>query len=95
MDFSSYDLPTTIRLIVLSGESRRIDVKRGSARGAIFIKEGEIYRVVSDRCEGDEAFFEILSWNNIVHSDSRQSEAPEGNVHISTTVFLDLIQKGK
>ena len=30
MDFSSYDLFTTLRLIVLSGETRSVDVRRGS-----------------------------------------------------------------
>lgn len=95
MDFSSYDLRTTIRLIVLSGESRKVDVKRGSMSGAIFIKEGEIYRAITHDREGDEAFFEILSWKNAVHNDSQQTELPEANVRISTGVFLDLLKSEK
>jgi hypothetical protein len=95
MDFSSYDLRTTIRLIVLSGESRRIDIKRGSIAGQIFIRGGEIYRAVTTERQGDEAFFEILSWKNAVHSDSQQIRLPETNVRISTAVFLDLLKNGK
>ncbi len=95
MDFSIYDLRTTIRLIVLSAEPRRIDIKRGSLSGSIFIKEGEIYRAVTSESEGDEAFFEILSWENAVHSDSTQVELPEANVRIPTAVFLDLLKSGK
>lgn len=95
MDFSSYDLRTTIRLVVLSGESRSINIKKGSLSGRIFIKGGEIYRVVTNDREGDEAFFEILSWKNAAHSDSQQTRLPEANVRISTAVFLDLLQSGK
>jgi hypothetical protein len=95
MDFSIYDLRTTIRLIVLSAEPRRIDVKRGSLCGSIFIKEGEIYRAVTGDRKGDEAFFEILSWENAVHSDSTEAELPEANVRIPTAVFLDLLKSEK
>ena len=45
MDFSGYDLFTTVRLIVSSGESRKIQVKKGGLTGFMFIKEGEIYCV--------------------------------------------------
>jgi hypothetical protein len=91
MDYSSYDLRTTIRLIILSGESRRVDITKGRRTGSVFINEGEIYRVEADDAQGDEAFFEILSWKRAVHRDSQQNTAPERNVRISTDVFLDLL----
>ncbi len=91
MDFSSYDLRTTIRLIVLSGESRRVDVKRGSMNGSIVVKEGDVYRAVTSEREGDEAFFEILSWKKAVHIDSQETGPVERNVKISTQVLLDLM----
>jgi len=91
MDFSSYDLRTTIRLIVLSGESRRVDVKRGRLNGSIFIKEGDVYRAVTNEREGDEAFFEILSWNRAVHMDSQEADPVERNVRVSTRVLLELM----
>ncbi len=93
IDFSSYDLRTTIRLIVSSGENRRVEVRRGSKRGAIFIRGGEIYRVVADQSQGDEAMFEILSWDKASHSDSRNEDVEERNVRIPTEVFLDLMEK--
>jgi len=92
MDFSSYDLPTTVRLIVLSGESRKIDVRKSSVTGAIFIKEGEIYRAVTDELRGDEAFFDIFSWKNEIHSDSQVNEAMEKNIRIPTGVLIDLLK---
>jgi uncharacterized protein (UPF0548 family) len=91
MDFSSYDLRTTIRLIVLSGESRRVDVKKGTLNGSIFVREGDVYRAVTGEREGDEAFFEILSWKKAVHIDSQEAGPTEKNVKISTQVLLDLM----
>lgn len=93
MDFSSYDLRTTIRLVANSGESRRVDVRQGSKWGAIYIRDGEIYRVETSELQGDEAFFEILGWKKASHSDSMDSDGPDRNVNISTEVFLDLLNK--
>lgn len=93
LDFSSFDLSTTIRLIVLSAESRRIDVRKGSRQGSIFIRAGQIYHVVTGDKEGDEAFFDILSWQDAIHRDVSQHETPEANLHICTDVLLDLLRK--
>lgn len=93
MDFSSYDLRTTLRLIVLSGETRRVDVVRGSKRGSMFIREGEIYRAVSNEAAGDEAFFDILSWEGATHADVQVAQPPESNLRISTEVLLDLLKE--
>ncbi len=92
MDFSGYDLRTTIRLIVLSGESRRIDVRRGSKNGSIFIKDGEIFAAITNIDTGDEAFFEMLSWKQSAHSDSHEPHPPEKNLRISTSVLLDAMK---
>jgi hypothetical protein len=93
LDFSSFDLSTTIRLIVLSAESRRIDIRKGSRQGSIFIREGQIYHVVTQDTQGDEAFFDILSWKDAAHRDVMQQETPEANLRISTGVLLDLLRK--
>ncbi len=92
MDFSSYDLRTTVRLIVLSGESRRIDVRKGSLQGVIYIKEGEICGALTDDLHGDEAFFDIFSWKNETHTDSQAAESMENNIRIPTGVLVDLLQ---
>jgi hypothetical protein len=91
MDFSSYDLFTTLRLIVLSGETRSVDVRKGSKRGSIYIKGGEIYAAVTNSCRGDEAFFEILSWASAEHSDHNEVETPEKNLRIPTKVLLEIM----
>jgi hypothetical protein len=92
MDFSGYDLRTTIRLIVLSGESRRIDVRRGSKSGSIFIRDGEICTARTDVDQGDEAFFEMLAWKQSTHSDAHEPDPPDRNLRISTSVLLDAMR---
>ena len=92
MDFSRYDLFTTVRLIVFSGESRRVEVQNGHLHGSMLIKEGEIYCVETDGGQGDEAFFEILSWERSSHTDVHEADPPEKNVRISTSVLLDLMK---
>jgi hypothetical protein len=92
MDFSAYDLRTTIRLVALSGESRRIDVKKGSQFGSIHIRGGEICRVQTADRVGDEAFFEIISWKGETHTDAQDRSLCEPNVRIPTQVFLDLLK---
>jgi hypothetical protein len=91
MDFSSYDLCTTLRLIVLSGETRSVDVRRGSKRGSVYIKGGEIYAAVTNSCRGDEAFFEILSWGSAEHNDRNDVDTPERNLRIPTKVLLEIM----
>jgi hypothetical protein len=95
INFSSYDLRTTLRLIILSGESRRIEVKRGSRRASVFITGGEVFRVETDDKSGDEALFEILSWDKTSHSDSQHGNPGEKNIRIPTDVLLDLIEKNR
>ena len=91
MDFSSYDLCTTVRLIVLSGETRTVRVIRGSKQGSIYIKGGEIYAAVTDSCRGDEAFFEMLSWDAANHADHNEVSGSERNVRIPTKVLLEVM----
>ncbi len=94
INYSTYDLKSTIRLIVLSGECRRIDIAKGASKASIYANAGEIYHVRTDTNHGDEAFFEILSWKNAVHSDVRQTQLPDVNMRIPTSVLLDLLKSG-
>lgn len=67
-------------------------MKRGTKHGAIYINQGEICRAVAGPIEGDEAFFEILSWDKAVHGDTQEPEAIERNMKVSTDVLLHLIK---
>ncbi|MEW6114156.1 MAG: DUF4388 domain-containing protein, partial [Thermodesulfobacteriota bacterium] len=95
IDYSSYDLPTTIHLIVSGGESRRIDVRKGSRSGSIYIKAGEIYCAETSEGSGDEGYFAILSWEDAVHTDVPETVVPERNIRIPTDVLLEMLSSSK
>jgi hypothetical protein len=91
MDFSGYDLFTTVRLIVSSGESRKIQVKKGGLTGSMFIKEGEIYCVETVDRHGDR-LSSRLSLEECIPHRYQEADPPESNVRISTSVLLDLMK---
>lgn len=93
IDFSAYDLWTTLRLIVLSGESRKIDVKKGSRQGAIYIAGGDILHSVTADREGDEALFEMLSWEGATHTDVQCSDPLARNMRVPTRILVEILKK--
>lgn len=93
IDFSAHDLWTTLRLIAMSGESRRIDVRRGSKEGAVYITGGDVLRCVTTDREGDEALFEILSWEGATHTDIQYRDPAEKNMRVPTRVLLEILRK--
>ncbi len=93
INFSYYDLCTTLRLIVLSGESREVKVRKGSRNGAIYIADGEIQAAMTRDRAGDEALFEILSWEAASHVDVHHADRPVRNIRLSTGVLLEILRK--
>jgi hypothetical protein len=93
IDFSGYDLCTTLRLIALSGECRQVKVRKGSRQGAIYISAGEIQAAVTKDRAGDEALFESLSWEGASHVDLPHADPLERNISTSTQVLLEILKK--
>ncbi len=93
INFSDYDLCTTLRLITLSGESREVTVRKGSNHGTIYIADGEIQAAVTRDCIGDEALFQILSWEAASHVDAHPVSRVERNIRVSTQVLLEILKK--
>jgi hypothetical protein len=59
---SNTSLHDVIQLICISGKTCRMQVRSRAFRGAIYFKAGEIVHAHDGRTEGEEAFYEILSW---------------------------------
>lgn len=51
-----------IQLLCIGRTNCRMLVRSGTKKGVIYFKEGEITHAQSDNAEGEEAFYEILSW---------------------------------
>ena len=55
-------LPDIIQLICIGRNSCRMHVRSGTNNGLIYFRKGEIIHAQTDRTEGEEAFYTILSW---------------------------------
>ncbi len=51
-----------IQICCLSAVNVSVQVKKGSHKGTIFIKDGDVVHAVCEECRGEDAFYNILSW---------------------------------
>ena len=55
-------LPDVIQLICISRNSCRMTVKSGTKKGIIVVRDGEIIHAEFGETKGEDAFYEIISW---------------------------------
>lgn len=55
-------LPDVIQLVCIGRNSCRMHVRSGARSGFIVVKEGEITHAETGALKGEEAFYEIISW---------------------------------
>jgi len=60
----SLGLTDLIQMVCLSRSDLIIGVTSGTETGSIHIRQGQIRHAQTDTLQGEEAFFEILRWNN-------------------------------
>jgi hypothetical protein len=52
-----------IQLLCISGNTCRMNVRSGDLSGVVCFKGGEIVHAEKDGLEGEQAFYDILSWD--------------------------------
>lgn len=55
-------LPDVVQLLCIGRSSCRVTVRSGLNRGLICFRQGEIVHAETGVVKGEEAFYEILSW---------------------------------
>lgn len=60
----SLKLPDLIQMVCLSRSDIIIEVTSQRGRGSIHIKQGQIRHAMTDTLVGEQAFFEVLLWND-------------------------------
>lgn len=55
-------LPDVIQLICISRNSCRMTVKSGAKKGIVAVRDGEIIHAEAADVTGEDAFYEIVSW---------------------------------
>ncbi|MHC1729234.1 MAG: response regulator [Syntrophobacteraceae bacterium] len=60
----SLKLPDLIQMVCLSRSDIIIEVISRKGKGSIHIKQGQIRHAMTDTLQGEQAFFEVLLWND-------------------------------
>jgi len=72
---TNISLPDLVQLLCIGRNTCRMLVRSGTLAGSIYFRDGEIVHAESGTSEGEEAFYEILSWEiGVFEGDS---SAPE------------------
>ena len=74
-------LADLIQMCCLSMSSMTICVRNGLESGTIFIEDGDIIHAVSDRKQGEKAFYEIMGWRSGSFDTSGDISASERSIH--------------
>jgi hypothetical protein len=79
-------LPDIIQLLCIGRNSCRVHVRSGPKRGLICFRQGEIVHAETGSIEGEEAFYQILSWE--LGSFDSDQEAPRAETIQESWDFL-------
>ncbi|MEW6533099.1 MAG: DUF4388 domain-containing protein [Thermodesulfobacteriota bacterium] len=55
-------LHEVVQLMCIGGHTRRLHVRSGTRKGDIYFRSGEIIHAQNGASQGEEAFYQILSW---------------------------------
>ncbi len=59
---TNISLPDLIQLLCIGRNSCRMQIRAGTQKGLIYFRDGEIIHAETEDLEGEEAFYQILSW---------------------------------
>ena len=77
---TNISLPDLIQLLCIGRNSCRMKIRTSSLKGLIYFRDGEIVHAETGDLEGEEAFYQILSWEVGVFEGDRV-EAQKETIH--------------
>ncbi len=81
-------LPDVIQLVAASGKTGKFSVSSRLGSGSIFLLDGDIVHSTASQLVGDEAFFELATWQEGEFVFTPGDEAPEATIDKSNTNLL-------
>lgn len=81
-------LPDVIQLVAASGKTGKFSVSSRLGSGSIFLLDGDIVHSTAGQLIGDEAFFELATWQEGEFVFTPGGEAPETTINKSNTNLL-------
>lgn len=73
-------LPDVVQLYVLSSATGMLSIRHESGEGRLYFARGTILHALTERAEGEEAFYEIMKWSAGEFSMHAGTTAPERSV---------------
>lgn len=77
---SDFQLTDLIQLLCLGRQTNSIHFEKDGSHGAIYFDEGDIVHAEVDQVEGEEAFYEILSWEGGAFQLQKGEKAPKETI---------------
>ena len=71
---SDFQLSDLIQINCLGRFTSALHVSHGTSKGAIYFEEGNIIHAETDELEGEDAFYEIISWEGGSFSTSKSTQ---------------------
>jgi hypothetical protein len=81
-------LPDIIQLVSVSGKTGVFELTRGSRRGQIFLRDGQIVHAEASRLSGEEAFYELATWTDGDFTFTAGAECSSSSIDKSNTNLL-------
>lgn len=81
-------LPDVVQLYVLSSATGMLSIRHESGEGRLYFARGTILHAVTERAQGEEAFYEIMRWSAGEFSMHAGMAAPERSVTSSWQELL-------
>jgi DNA-binding MarR family transcriptional regulator len=81
-------LPDVIQLVAASGKTGKFSVSSRLGKGTIFLREGEIVHATAGQLAGEEAFYELATWQEGEFVFTPGDEAPDSTIGKSNTNLL-------
>jgi two-component system, chemotaxis family, protein-glutamate methylesterase/glutaminase len=77
---TNISLPDLIQLLCIGRSTCRMQIRAGKQNGMIYFRDGEIIHAETGDLGGEEAFYEILSWETGVFEGDRV-QAEKETIH--------------
>lgn len=77
---SDFQLSDLIQMNCLGRLTNSLHVQKDNQKGMIFFEDGNIVHAVVDDVEGEEAFYEIMSWEGGSFSVDKKTKCPEETI---------------
>jgi DNA-binding MarR family transcriptional regulator len=81
-------LPDVIQLVAASGKTGRFSVSSRLGTGDIFLRDGEIVHSTAGQLQGEEAFYELATWEEGEFVFTPGDDAPQPTIAKTNTTLL-------